>query len=184
VSVFIALLSAVNVGGRKAPSADLKRLCLEIGWKRAETLLASGNIIIDAGRASAKSVSLKLEAAIKEAFGFEATCITRTADDLDAVLTRLPYKTYEPKLMIVTFLSDAPTKAAIAALDAFNQGREDYVIDGAEMFIRYESGVADTKLTPPVIKRKLGVVGTGRNVNTVGKLRDKAREMEGAKKLT
>lgn len=181
MTIFIALLSAVNTGKRSATSAALRQMCLDLGFKRAETLLASGNIVIDAGRASAKTVASKIEAAIKEAFGFEATCITRTADDLDAVLARLPYKTYEPKLMIVNFLTGAPTKVAIAALDSFNDGREDYVIDGAEMFVRYESGIADTKLTSPVIKRKLGVVGTGRNVNTVGKLRDKAREMEGAK---
>lgn len=181
MTIVVALLSAVNTGKRSATSAALRQMCLDLGFKRAETLLASGNIVIDAGRASAKTVASKVEAAIKETFGFEATCITRTADDLDDVLARIPYKTFEPKLMIVTFLAAAPTKAAIAALDAFNVLGEDYVIDGAEMFIRYESGIADTKLTPPVIKRKLGVVGTGRNVNTVGKLRDKARDMERAK---
>lgn len=181
MTIFVALLSAVNVGGRKAPSADLKRLCIEIGWKRAETLLASGNIILDSGRDGAVKVKSKLEAAIKGAFGFESTVILRTADELEAVLKRLPYKTYQPKLMVVNFLSAAPTKAAIAELDAFNKLGEDYRIDGAEMYVRYESGIADTKLTPPVIRRKLGVIGTGRNVNTVAKLRDKAREMEASK---
>lgn len=181
MSVFVALLSAVNVGGRKAPSAALKTLCLDLGWKRAETLLASGNIIFDSGREGAAKVASKLEAGIRERFGFDATCILRTADELDGVLARLPYKTYEPKLMLVVFLSAAPTKAAIAELDAFNKAGEDYVIDGAEMYVRYESGIADTKLTPPVFRRKLGVVGTGRNVNTVAKLRDRARDMEAVK---
>lgn len=181
MTIFVALLSAVNVGGRKAPSADLKRLCHELGWKRAETLLASGNIILDSGRDGAAKVRAKLEAAIKDAFRFDATVILRTADALEDVLKRLPYRTYEPKLMLVNFLSAAPTRAAIAELDAFNKGREDYVIDGAEMYVRYQSGIADTKLTPPVIRRKLGVVGTGRNVNTVAKLRDRARDMERGK---
>jgi uncharacterized protein (DUF1697 family) len=182
VSVFVALLSAVNVGGRKAPSAALKRICLDLGWQRVETLLASGNIILDSGREGAAKVKAKLEAAIRDAFGFETTAILRTADDLDSALKRLPYATYEPKLMLVNFLSAAPTKAAIADLAALNKASEDYVIDGAEMFIRYESGVADSKLTPAVIKRRLGVIGTARNVNTVAKLRDKAREMEALKR--
>lgn len=181
MSVFVALLSAVNVGGRKAPSAELKRLCVDLGWTRAETLLASGNIILDSGRDGAAKVASKLQAAFKDAFGFESTVILRTADDLEDALTRLPYTTYEPKLMIVNFLSAAPTKSAIAALDAFNTAGEDYVIDGAEMFVRYQSGIAGTRLTPPVIRRKLGVIGTGRNVNTVAKLRDRAREMETSK---
>ena len=182
MSVFVALLSAVNVGRRKAPSAKLKRICLDLGWRRAETLLASGNIVLDSGRDGAAKVKAKLEAAIRDAFGFESTAILRTADDLDGALKRLPYPSYEPKLMLVNFLSAAPTKAAIDDLAAFNKAGEDYVIDGAEMFIRYESGVADTKLTPAVIRRRLGVVGTARNVNTVTKLRDRARAMEASKR--
>lgn len=178
MTIFVALLSAVNVSGRKAPSADLRQLCLDLGWKRAETLLASGNIILDSGREGAAKVAQKLEAAIKEAFGFETTVIVRTADQLDAVIARQPYREFKPNLLLVNFLTGAPTKAGIAALDAFNKLGEDYVIDGAEMFIRYESGVAQTKLTPPVIKRTLGVVGTARNWNTVHKLRDRARAME------
>lgn len=182
MTVFVALLSAVNTGRRTATSAALRQMCLDIGWKRAETLLASGNIILDSGREGAAKVKAKLEAAIQETFGFDATAILRTADELDSVLTRLPYKKYEPKLMVVTFLSAAPTKSAIADLDAFNALGEDYVIDGAEMYVRHASGAADTKLTPAVIRRKLGVVGTGRNVNTVGKLREKARAMEAEKR--
>lgn len=182
MTVFVVLLSAVNTGRRTATSAALRQLCLDLGYKRAETLLASGNIILDSGREGAAKVKAKLEAGMKDAFGFDATAILRTADDLDDVLTRLPYKKYEPKLMVAIFLSAVPTTAAIGELDAFNAAnlKEDYVIDGAEMYVRYETGIADTKLTPPVIKRKLGVVGTGRNVNTVGKLRDKARAMEAA----
>lgn len=181
MSIFVALLSAVNVGGRKAPSGELKALCHDLGWKRVETLLASGNIIFDSGDDPAAKVTSKLEGAIKTAFGFDCTVILRTADALEEVLERLPYKTYEPRLMIVNFLSAAPTRAAIAKLDAFNTAGEDYVIDGAEMFVRYESRIAGTKLTPTVIRRKLAVVGTGRNVNTIARLRDKARAMAASK---
>lgn len=181
MTIFVALLSAVNTGKRSATSAALRQMCLDAGFKCAETLLASGNIILDSGRMGAAKVKATLESAITETFGFDATAILRTADDLDDALARLPYRTFEPKLMLVNFLEAAPTKAGLAALDAFNVLGEDYVIDGAEMFIRYESGVADTKLTPAVIKRKLEVVGTARNVNTVGKLRDKARAMAAGK---
>ena len=43
MSVHVALLAGVNVAGdRKAPAATLKAISAELGWKRAETLLASG----------------------------------------------------------------------------------------------------------------------------------------------
>jgi uncharacterized protein (DUF1697 family) len=178
VSVIVALLSAVNVGGRQAPSAALKAICAQLGWKRAETRLASGNIIADIGRASAATAAVKLEEAIAAAFGFDSAVIVRTADDLDGVIARQPFKTFEPKLLQTHFMAAAPTRSHIAALDAFNKGREDYVIDGRELFIRYQSRVAQSRLTAPVLRRLLGTAGTARNWNTVNKLRDAARTME------
>lgn len=180
MSVIVALLSAVNVGGRSAPSSALKRVCADLGWKRVETLLASGNVIADIGRVAPTGAASKLERAIHDAFGFDCTVVVRTGADLDDVIARQPYKDFQPSLLLTHFMPAAPSRAAIAALDAFNKGREDYVVDGREMFIRYESGVADTKLTAPVLKRTLGMVGTARNWNTVQKLRDRARAMEAA----
>jgi len=182
VSVHVALLAGVNVGGnRKAPAATLKAICANLGWKRAETLLASGNIITDTGRDSAAKVATRLGDAIESALGFRTAVIVRTAEELEDALARVPYADFKPNLMLVNFLEKAPTKAGVAALADHLKGAEDYVVDGAEMFIRYESGVAGTKLTPQVIVRKLGVMGTARNVNTVAKLIDRARAMEAAK---
>jgi uncharacterized protein (DUF1697 family) len=178
VSIIVALLSAVNVGGRQAPSAALKAICANLGWKRSETLLASGNIIADIGRAAPASAAAKLEKAIAATFGFESAVIVRTADELDGVIARQPFKTFEPKLLQTHFMVTPPTKAQIAALETFNKGREEYVIDGREMFIRYTSGIATSKLTAPVLRRLLGTPGTARNWSTVGKLRDAARAME------
>jgi uncharacterized protein (DUF1697 family) len=178
VSVIVALLSAVNVGGRQAPSAALKAICADLGWKRAETLLASGNIVADIGRAAPANAGKKLEAAIAEAFGFESAVIVRTGDEFDDVIARQPFRRFEPKLLQTHFMAVAPIPAQIAALDAFNAGREEYVIDGREMFIRYESGIAQSKLTAPVLRRLLGTPGTARNWNTVQKLRDRARALE------
>jgi uncharacterized protein (DUF1697 family) len=177
VSVVVALLSAVNTGRRKATSDDLRAIVAGLGW-RGETLLASGNIIADIGRASLATAGRKLEAAVADKLGFDCTAIMRTGDDLDGVIARQPYGTFTPKLMLTVFLSAAPTKAAIAALAAFNDGREDFVVDGREMYVRHPSAVAETRLTPSVLRRTLGVVGTARNWNTVRKLRDRARAME------
>ena len=66
----IALLRAVNVGGRKLPMAELRALCAELGWKDAETYIQSGNLVFTAsGRPAA--LEEKLEKAIEERFGFQ-----------------------------------------------------------------------------------------------------------------
>jgi len=81
VSVHVALLAGVTVGGnRKAPAATLKALSAERGWKRAETLLSSGNIIADTGRDTAAKVATHLANAIEEtlAFARRRSCARRT----------------------------------------------------------------------------------------------------------
>jgi uncharacterized protein (DUF1697 family) len=55
MSTYIALLRAVNVGGTgKLPMADLKALCAELGYRRIETFIASGNVVFDCDLAAEK----------------------------------------------------------------------------------------------------------------------------------
>ena len=44
----VALLRAVNVGGRKLPMAELRALCGELGWQNVATYIQSGNVVFDA----------------------------------------------------------------------------------------------------------------------------------------
>jgi uncharacterized protein (DUF1697 family) len=61
MTTYIALLRAVNVGGTgKLPMADLKALCAELGYRRIETFIASGNVVFDCDLAAEK-VQAQLE---------------------------------------------------------------------------------------------------------------------------
>ena len=45
----IALLRGINVGGhRKLPMAELRELCLVLGWKDVQTYIQSGNVVFRA----------------------------------------------------------------------------------------------------------------------------------------
>ncbi|HEY8589215.1 MAG TPA: DUF1697 domain-containing protein, partial [Naasia sp.] len=45
---YVALLRGVNVGGVKVPMAELRSLLEDAGFGRVRTLLASGNVLLDA----------------------------------------------------------------------------------------------------------------------------------------
>ncbi len=47
---------------------------------------------------------------------------------------------------------------------------EEAVVDGREVFVRYPEGIGGSKLQAGWFERRLGVVGTARNNNTVAKL--------------
>ena len=44
----VALLRAVNVGGRKLPMAELRALCGRLGWEDVATYIQSGNVVFTA----------------------------------------------------------------------------------------------------------------------------------------
>ena len=44
----VALLRAVNVGGRKLPMAELRALCAGLGWSDVATYIQSGNLVFTA----------------------------------------------------------------------------------------------------------------------------------------
>ena len=75
----------------------------------------------------------------------------------------------------VTFLATPPTAAILAAFELPPSGKDELVIDGREVYVHTPDGYAETKYTGSFLERRLGVVSTTRNWNTVTKLCELAR---------
>ena len=58
----------------------------------------------------------------------------------------------------------------LAALELPPSGRDELVVDGREVYVHTPDGYAGTKYTGTFLERRLGVVSTTRNWNTVTKL--------------
>jgi uncharacterized protein (DUF1697 family) len=168
----VALLRAVNVGGRSLAMADLRKVAEGLGYGDVTTLLQSGNLVFDAkGRADA--LEKALEAALKKQVGLEADVMIRTAGELDAVIAANPFPgeaKSDPGHLVVMFLKDRVSAKDVAALQDAVKGRELIRPDGRELYITYPDGIGRSKLTGAVIEKKLAVRGTARNWNTVTKL--------------
>jgi uncharacterized protein (DUF1697 family) len=180
MGVHVALLSAVNLGGRKVAMAPLRAACLAAGFQRVETLLASGNVLLDGGRKGPAAIAQTLQALIAEHFNVATTAILRDAAALAQALADCPYPDCPPDRQMLIFLQRTPAKAEAAALAAFVAGRDTYSLIGDVIHLRADRGGNDIRITPAAMRRHLGQVGTARNVNTVTKLVAKARDMEAA----
>jgi uncharacterized protein (DUF1697 family) len=167
----VHLLRAVNVGGAKLPMVELREIAESLGATDVSTYIASGNLLCDPPGAPAK-FERALEAAIEHRYGFFREVISRSADELRTALDAFPFERSPSKYCHIYFLSGRPTAKATAAL--VDRDLEELTVIGCDLHIRYRNGVADTKLTTPLIHRTLGVVGTGRNVDTVAKLAELA----------
>jgi uncharacterized protein (DUF1697 family) len=85
----IALLRAVNVGGRKLLMSELRETAEALGWDDVETYIQSGNLLFRAGGAPTEH-ERALEAAIQARFGMDVPVMVRTGEAWSALLAANP----------------------------------------------------------------------------------------------
>jgi uncharacterized protein (DUF1697 family) len=172
----IALLRAVNVGGRKLPMAELRALCAELGWEDVETYIQSGNVVF-AAPGKAEEIENRLEGAIKEKFGMEVPVMVRTASQWAGYVAANPFPDAardEPNRLQLLVSKRAPDKDAADMLMARAQAGEAVKAAGGALWFHFPEGVGTSKLTPAAIDKAAGSPSTGRNWRTVLKLREMA----------
>jgi uncharacterized protein (DUF1697 family) len=170
----IALLRAVNVGGRSVAMAELRAMLTDLGYVNPRTLLQSGNAVFAIkAKTSIAALETKLETEAQRRFGMPIPFMLRTAAEWDAIIARNPFPEAarnDPGHLLLMALKAAPTAAAIKALRDGYKGPETIHVAGRDAYLIYPEGVGRSKLTNALIERKLGFAGTARNWNTVLKL--------------
>lgn len=163
MSVFIALLRAVNVGGTgKLPMGELVRIARKLGLQEPQTYIASGNLVFEwAG--SANAVKSKLARTLAEYVGKEVGVFVRTAAELAGVLQANPFPDRPPNRTMVIFLDTAPPADALEGV--VGPAGEEVRVGRREFYVHYPEGMGRSRLTIPGAKQ-----GTARNINTVAKL--------------
>ncbi|WP_158926861.1 DUF1697 domain-containing protein [Acidisphaera sp. S103] len=160
---YVALLRAVNVGGRGILAMkDLQTLCSELGLDNVRTYIQSGNVVFESERPEA-ALKRMLEAAITKRLGRAVQVLIRTAAELKAIVEANPFPDAQPDQVGVVFLPK-PVRPNVLA-EIVIQGREEVLAVGREVFVHYPDGMGRSKLKLP-----FATDGTTRNLNTVGKL--------------
>jgi uncharacterized protein (DUF1697 family) len=170
VAVF---LRGINVGGRaKLSMTDLRRSLDLAGFDDVETILQSGNILLTPGKAGASDLSSRITDLIAEEFDLDIPVIVRTRGQLKKVLTSNPFLDDEDdqSRAHAAFLQRRPTAANVESLDPDRSPPDRFLVDGDVVYLHYPHGSGRSKLTLDYLERTLGVIGTARNWNTIGKV--------------
>jgi len=168
----VALLRAVNVGGRKLPMADLRALCADIGWGDVATYIQSGNVIFSAD-GDAAALEQALEQAIAERFSMQVPVIVRTAAQWRGYPAKCPFPDAaekEPNRLMLLLSKKPPAAGAETAIQARAAAGEQVRRAGDALWIHYPEGAGTSKLTPSLIDRAVGSPATARNCRTVLKI--------------
>ncbi len=171
----ILLVRAVNVGGAKLPMAEFRELLTGLGGGDVRTYIASGNAVLDVP-GDAAAFDRAVEAALTDRYGYVREVISRSPEELEAALQAHPFEVIEPKFSYIVPLTGTPTTDAVERARDVVSGDDRWEVIGADLHIRYANGAGRAELDMNKVLKRLGVQGTGRNLNTVRALIEMACE--------
>lgn len=166
---YIALLRGVNVGGVTIKMAELADLFRALGFAEVKTVLASGNVVFKAEGART-GLRERIEAALRERFGYEAWVHVLTADELAAIVSAYPFEARDGWHRYVLFLmGEEPREDLLAA--PIDEGLEQIAPGERVIYWTVERGhTLDSAFGKRSNAGKNKVLTTNRNLNTLQKL--------------
>jgi uncharacterized protein (DUF1697 family) len=171
---YLALLRGINVSGHNMIKMDtLKKMLENMGFQNVETYIQSGNVFFESEEENAASIGFKIKQEISKVFGYDVPVIMVCKTDLELCFKNNPYlkeKECDIKKLYVAFISKELSPLAINDLKISNFKPDEASIDSNRIYIKYAIGAGKTNLDQKYIEKKLSVVATIRNWNTVTNL--------------
>jgi uncharacterized protein (DUF1697 family) len=163
VSLHIALLRGVNVGGRnRLAMADLRSALTGAGVCGVRSYLQSGNVVLEAP-SEHEAVALVREAAL--ACGVDADVVARSGAEFRQVVADSPFPGADPKRLHLVALDREPTTPDADRFLAHADPLPELVqLRGRHLYVDYRDGVAGSRLQ---LGRLGQVTATARNWRTV-----------------
>jgi len=169
----IILFRGMNTGGVRAPVGEQRALAEEIGLKNPRTLQASGNLVVESGKATA-ALEREIEAAMDRRFGLKIVAMARTPEQWSKLIAANPFPeeaSAHPARVLAMVMKDGIKDGALEACRELAGGGERVEAVGDVLYFWFPQGQGESAIFRKATPRLLGM-GTGRNWNTVLKLAD------------
>ena len=185
---FVALLRAINVGGRNVKMDRLREIFVGLGFDDVSTYIASGNVLFSAPAAiPAADREHVIEAALRQHLGFVVPTFVLDGHALSALVGREAFDgrwgrpgsvpngqpgsvpNGQPGSYAGPLKRDA-TAAERERVAALSTEIDSFEIHGRELFWLCETSMGQSKITPAKLERALGQPTTMRNANTMAAL--------------
>lgn len=175
---YTALLRGVNLGPhRKVSMAGLRALLTGMGLENVSTYLQSGNAQFDAPESDMPTLERAISTEIRRTFGHDVPVLLRPPHELAETVASHPFPeaVATPSHYYIYFLSSAPHPRALADVDPASYLPDQFQLGkGRALYVWYLEGLHTSRLNTAFFDRRLGVVSTARNWNTVTRLLETA----------
>jgi uncharacterized protein (DUF1697 family) len=173
VTAYVALLRGVNLVGKSTlKMGDLRAIAEELKLEKARTYIASGNLLFVSDKPEEKLREM-LEDRLQAHMGKQVSVMLRTAKEMAAVVKANPFADGAGNQVQAFFMNEKPPKDLLETVR--NQADDERIAAGKrEVYVAYgEKGIGRSRMRIPSAE-----AGTARNMNTVARLAELAKEME------
>jgi uncharacterized protein (DUF1697 family) len=129
----------------------------------------SGNVVFTSRLGEAR-LAQAIKATVDANTRLPVTVVVRSSQELARVAADNPFADrgdVDPAKLHVTFLSERPVRPARDKLDALAAGRDEYLLNGREVYLCCPVNYAETRLSNTALEKVLAVGATTRNWKTV-----------------
>lgn len=169
---YVALLRAINVGGRTVKMDRLRALFEELRFKNVETFIASGNVLFDTTTKDLGALERTIEKHLEASLGIEVGTFVRALHDLPAVIANHPFGDAKSRghTLSVGFFKEPVGSDATAKLRSTDSDYDEFHVNGREVYWLCHGNMSDSVIWRGPLKNVLSAVNTFRNVTTIQRL--------------
>ncbi|RVU48562.1 DUF1697 domain-containing protein [Lujinxingia sediminis] len=169
----VVLLRGINVGGVRLKMGDLREALEQAGFEGVRTVLASGNVVLESAEGDPERVKEQAEAALREAFGYEAWVVVISTTELRDVVEGYPFDEEAEGLQpYVTFASERASLDALEVLGSELDAAVERIERGPSVLywevVRGQS--TKSRLAKEAAKVRYKPTTTTRNMRTLRKI--------------
>ena len=131
MQTWIALLRSINVGGKNIlPMKDLTAIMQSVGCQNVRTYIQSGNVVFSSAGKTPNPIARKIQAGVKERFGFEPHVMLLSLAELQAAYDDNPFTdaATDPKSLHFFFLESPAVVAKTDAIEDAKSTSESYAL--------------------------------------------------------
>ena len=183
---YLALLGSINVGKNRLLMVDLREALEREGFTDVETVAASGNILFRHDEMPPEGLAEKMAWIVREEFDIKSEIVVLTRQQLSRAIAENPFtdRTQEgaDKQVHTVFFAGQFAQSDFQQLvkDYAGRGPERIAAGDRTLFVDYNNGVGRSPLTTGFISKRLGFVGTARNIRSMKRILTKMDALEAA----
>ena len=172
---YVAFLRAINVGGKNMiKMEELIVLFQKCGLSNIKTYINSGNLLFDSEESDLVLLQNKIESLLEISMGKKITVLIRTKKEIEQLIAKDPFKEHPYGTNTKLYICFLDRKPELNFSFPLRHDKEALILTGIEendgILVSLPKEDEHFGFPNPFIEKKLKVLSTARNWNTVLKI--------------